>query len=340
MLTRSARLMGRINSKTGIPVLQFLLFGILVMHPVFYSCGDRAIGADETVIAEFEWNGTQRITLEEMMQELSELPEYKRRQYEDKEGLEMYMTLMAESRLLLNLARDRGFHDDPELLKQVQDFLHELMVNRITSEEVDAKLVLTEDDYVQYYEAHKAEYVRPEQVRLSCITLMDKERADAVFAEITGGRDILEVAQELSDRGELVGPGANAAAPGDTDYISRNAFPAGTEPFLDAAFAAELGALHDSVVEVDVQGEMYYMIFRKDEAREEFQKPLDDADVRKDVVRKTQRQKRAERMNAWVTELRERAEVKTYVDRIPKTPEEAASETTPEEAASETAPEE
>ena len=32
------------------------------------------------------------------MQEISELPEYKQRQYQDKEGLETYMLLMAESR--------------------------------------------------------------------------------------------------------------------------------------------------------------------------------------------------------------------------------------------------
>ena len=199
MLTGVARFMGRIFSSRIAPLL---LIGILVTHPVFYSCGDKAIGADGTVIAEFDWNGKQRITLEEMMQEISELPEYKQRQYQDKEGLETYMLLMAESRLILSLARDEKLNEDPEILKKVQDYLHELMVKKITAQEIDDKLVLTEDDYIQHYEANKAEYVRPAQVRLSCVTLMNKERADEVYAQITGGKDILEVAQELSDRGE------------------------------------------------------------------------------------------------------------------------------------------
>lgn len=344
MVTAVARFMGKVNNQFRLPVVPLLLLGILVTHPIFYSCGDKAIGADGTVIAEFDWNGKQRITLEEMMQEISELPEYKQRQYQDKEGLETYMLLMAESRLILNLARDEKLNEDPEILKKVQEYLHELMVKRITTQEVDDKLTLSEEDYIQYYETHKEEYVRPAQVRLSCITLLDKDRADEAYAQIKGGKDILEVAQELSDRGELVGPGANPASPGDTDYISRDSFPTGTEPFLDAAFAGEKGTLHDGVVEVEVQGQKYFMMFRKDDARDEYQKLLDDEDVRKSVERKAEREKRQQLMDEWVRQLRERAEVKTYIDRIPEAQseeaEEASEEEHPEESSGETEPEE
>ena len=309
-----------------------LLLALLSVLPLLTGCGDKAIGADGTVIATYEWDGKKHhITLEEMQQEISELPEYKQRQYQDKEGLETYMLLMAESRLILSLARDRKLNEDPELLKKVQDYLHELMVKKITAREVDDKLALTEDDYLRYYEAHKDDYVRPAQVRLLCITLTDKTRADEVFAEIKAGKDIAEAAQELADRGELVGPGANPASPGDTDYISRNAFPEGTEPFLDAAFDADIGSLHDGVIEVDVQGQKYFMMFRKDEARDAYQKPFEEEDVRKNVVRKVERERRNAMMAEWVTQLRERAEVKTYTDRIPEA-EEETSEPEPEES--------
>ena len=309
-----------------------LLLALLAVLPLLTGCGDKAIGADGTVIATYEWDGKKHhITLEEMQQEISELPEYKQRQYQDKEGLETYMLLMAESRLILSLARDRKLNEDPELLKKVQDYLHELMVKKITAREVDDKLALTEDDYLRYYEAHKDDYVRPAQVRLLCITLTDKTRADEVFAEIKAGKDIAEAAQELADRGELVGPGANPASPGDTDYISRNAFPEGTEPFLDAAFDADIGALHDGVIEVDVQGQKYFMMFRKDEARDAYQKPFEEEDVRKNVVRKVERERRNAMMAEWITQLRERAEVKTYIDRIPEA-EEETSEPEPEES--------
>lgn len=314
-----------------------LLFTILATVPFLYSCGDKAIGADGTVIAEFEWNGKQRITLEEMMQEISELPEYKQRQYQDKEGLEEYMTLMAESRLILSLAKDQKLNEDEEIIKKVQDYLHELMVDRITEQEVDSKLFFSEDDYIAYYDAHKEDYVRPAQVRLLCITLMNKERADEVFAEIKAGKDFAVAAQELSDRGELVGPGANPASPGDTDFISKNSYPPGTEPFMDAAFDAEIDALHPSVIEVEVQGEKYYMMFVKKEARDAFQRPFDEEDVRKNVIRKVEREGRDAQMKAWIDQLRERAEVKTFIDRIPEDEpvkeetENPSEETTPEE---------
>ena len=325
MLTRIIPFMGKMNNQARLPVIPLLLLAVIAIHPVFYSCGDKAIGADGTVIAEYEWNGKQRITLEEMTQEISELPEYKQRQYQDKEGLETYMLLMAESRLILNLARDQGLNEDPEILKKVQDYLHELMVKRITAQEVDNKLALTEQDYLQYYETHKEDYVRPAQVKLMCVTLTDRVRADETYAQIVEGRDIAELAQELSDKGELVGPGANPANPGDTDYISRDSFPAGTEPFLDAAFSAEIGTMHDGVIEVDVQGQMYYMIFRKDEARDAYQKPFEEEEVRRNVERKVERERRQALMDEWISQLRERAEVKTYTDRIP----EASSEEEP-----------
>ena len=332
MLTRIVPCISKMDNSARLPVISIILLAILAIHPIFYSCGDKAIGADGTVIAEFEWDGQHRITLEEMMQEISELPEYKQRQYQDKEGLETYMLLMAESRLILNLARDQQLNEDPEILKKVQDYLHELMVKKITAQEVDDKLTLTEADYLQYYEANKEDYVRPAQVRLMCITLTNKEGADETYAQIKEGRDIEELAQELSDKGELVGPGANAAKPGDTDYISRQSFPAGTEPFLDAAFAAEIGTFHDGVIEVDVQQQKYYMIFRKDEARDAYQKPFEEEDVRSSVKRKAEREKRKTLMAEWIRQLRERAEVKTYIDRIPEAPvEEGPAEAEPEE---------
>ena len=314
-----------------------LLLPILATLPFLSSCGDKAIGADGTVIAEFEWNGKQRITLEEMMQEISELPQYKQRQYQDKEGLEEYMTLMAESRLILCLAKDQKLNEDQEILKKVQDYLHDLMIDRITAQEVDTKLILSEDDYLAYYDANKEDYVRPEQIRLTCITLMDKERADAVFAEIKAGKDIAVAAQELSDRGELVGPGANPASPGDTDFINKNSYPPGTEPFMDAAFSAEVDSLHASVIEVEVQGEKYYMIFRKDEARAAYQKPFSEEDVRKNVIRKVERERRDALMKEWISQLRERAEVKTFIERIP---EDKPAEEVPENPSEQTSPEE
>ena len=85
------------------------------------GCSGKANAIDGTVIAEFEWKGKHQITLEEMMQEISELPEYKQNQYaKSKEGLVEYMTLMAESRLILLMAKEQDLDQKGEIKRKVQ----------------------------------------------------------------------------------------------------------------------------------------------------------------------------------------------------------------------------
>ena len=297
-----------------------MMIGLIATCFVFSGCGGSATAAEGTVIAEFEWDGKQHITLEEMMQEISELPEYKQRKYKDKSGLEEYMTLMAESRLILCLAKDRKLDEDEEILKKVRDHLHKLMVDKITDTEVTEKLVLTEEDYRLYYEANTEDYVDTENVELTCIALGDEERATKVLDELKGGRDMIELATELSDHGELVGPGSDAQNPGQTGKIRRGAFPEGTEPFVNAAFAAAVGELHDSVIKITVRGKSYFIIFRKDVHNDERQKTFDEEDVRRNVERAAKRQKRKELMAQWLSQLRERAQVQIHSELIPDMP--------------------
>lgn len=310
------------------------LIGIVAVCVMFNGCGGSATAAEGTVIAEFEWDGKQQITLEEMMQEIAELPEYKQRKYKDKSGLEEYMTLMAESRLILCLAKDQKLDEDEEILKKVRDHLHKLMVDKITETEVDEKLVLTEEDYRLYYESNKEDYIDTENVELTCIAVGDEERAAEVLEQLKGGRDMVELATELSDRDELVGPGSDAQNPGQTGKIRRGAFPEGTEPFVDAAFEAVIGEIHDSVIKITVRGKNYFIVFRKDKHFEERQKTFDEDDVRRSVERSAERKKKKELMAQWLAELRDRAKVNIHSDLIPDLPpeeEEAEEEKVNEE---------
>ena len=159
------------------------------------------------VVAEFDCNGKQQITLAEMIQDISELSEYAPERYKDKARLEEYMTLMAEGRLILCLAKDRKLDEDPEIQKKVQNHLHMLLVNKITELEVEQKVKVTPEDMRAYYESHKNEFAEEEQVRLTCITLNDRNRAEEIFESIQSGKDIAEAAKELADSGELIGPG-------------------------------------------------------------------------------------------------------------------------------------
>ena len=301
-------------------IIGLILIGAVAASIALNGCGGKA-GAEGTVIAEFEWNGKHHITLEEMLQEISELPTYKQPQYQEAEGgYEEYMNLMAESRLILCLAKDRKLDEDPGIMKKVQDYYHELLVNRITELEVDQKLKLTEEDYRIYYEENKSDYVVPEQVRLTCITLMNEDRAKKVFQRIKDGEDIAALAAELHENGELIGPGSTNEIPGDTDFFDNTVYSRRAKSFSDAAFALEVGQMNEEILHIELDEEHYYLIFRKEEVQPGRQQTLDEQSVKRNVERHVGNQKREELMTDWLIRLHEQAEVKTFADRIPDAP--------------------
>ena len=271
-------------------IIGFILIGAVAISISLNGCGGKA-GAEGTVIAEFEWNGKHHITLEEMLQEISELPSYKQPQYQEAEGgYEEYMNLMAESRLILCLAKDRKLDEDPGVMKKVQDYYHELLIDKITEIEVDQKLKLTDEDYRIYYEENKSDYVVPEQVRLTCITLMNEERAKEVFQRIKDGEDIAALAAELHENGELIGPGSNNEIPGDTGFFDNTVYARRAKSFSDAAFALEVGQMNEEILHIELDAEHYYLIFRKEEVQPERQQTLEENSVRRNVERHVENQ--------------------------------------------------
>ena len=168
-----------------------------------------------------------------------------------------------------------------------------------------------------YYEAHKSQFIEDEQVRLTCITLQDGNRAKEVFESIQSGKDIAEVAKVLADSGELIGPGANATNPGDTGYFAQHSEPREDQAFVDAAFAMEVGQTVDDIITVEVRGKKRYMIFRKEEHKASRQKAFDEEDVQRRVRPRARDEQRAVRRDNWHLQLRDKAKLKTYPDRIP-----------------------
>lgn len=307
------------------PFLYLTFFGLALMSLSILSCGSKEVEATSgTVLAEFDWNGEHHtVTLEEMKQEISELPEYKQDDYKGKEGMEEYLTLMAESRMLLLLANDRKLNEDSEILQKADEYLHQLMVEKITEMEVDNKVKWTEEELKQYYQEHKEDYIDPEQVRVTCVTVDDEERAQELMSEIKEGKDIAEVAKELSEQRKNIGPGGGNN--GDTGFFSRNSYSVAKD-FVERAFAMKVGEMTDEVLEQDVEGPdgatTYYMIFRKEEHKQERQKEFTEEDVRKDVEQEVEKAKKDKLMSEWVDSLKKKAKLQLYLEKVTGEPKE------------------
>ena len=274
--------------------------------------------AEGIVVAEFDCNGAQQITLADMIQDIRELSEDTPEHYKDRARLEEYLTLMAEGRLILCLAKDRKLEEEREIQRKMQRYFHILLADKLWKIEVEQKVNVTEEDIQANYEARKSEFAEEEQVRLTCITLRDSNRAEEVFESIQSGKDMVEVAKALSDSGELTGPGADPLNPGDTGYLTRDTFPKEQQAFTDAAFAMEVGETVDDIMIVNFQGRLYYTIFRKEEHNPAVQKTLDDSEVRRIVTADTQTEIRNLLTANLHTQLRNKAKLKIYFDQIPE----------------------
>ena len=201
----------------------------------------------------------------------------------------------------------------------MDDYTHQLMVEKLTEIEVDAKVQFGEEDLQQYYDEHKGDYIEEARVRATCITLDDEDLAHETLDQIKAGKDIAEIAKELSDDNKIAnGPGKNIDDPGNTNFFTKSASPNWSE-FIEAAFEQEIGEMTESVFETDVDDKTYYLIFRKEEHQPDRQKEFDE--VKSDIERKVLRQKKRARIFEWIEEMSSAAKLKTYPENIPIPPE-------------------
>lgn len=285
----------------------------------------------QVIIAEFSWGGEIfSISLADLNAEIEDLSEYRQRKLRPREKKEEFLTELIEDRLKILAAEEKGYDEDSEHLEQAEDYKHQLMVEKISEMEVDEKIDISEEDLLQYYEEHKSEsaYNEEAQCKATCISLTDKELAQATLDGIKAGKDILEAAKELAERNKLKGPGARTQSPGNTGYFTKNIAPS-WQPFIDAVFEQEIGDMSESILEIEVEGTTYYLIFRKEEFKPARQKEFDE--VRSRVEGRVEREKKQERIKNWIEEITANGKLKTFPDLIPEPP---ADEETPENAES------
>ena len=277
----------------------------------------------ENVLAEFK---DQVITVDELEKEISELPEWKQSTYKDQAGREEYLTLMAESRMLLQVAAENGLHKDPEIVKQTSEYRDQLMVKELVKREVDDKISVTDIDLRKYYEEHKTDYVEPEKVTVTEITVKDEEKAKEIMDKIKGGADFTELAKEMDAKGESSGPGQGNE--GKARPFSRDSYSSAQE-FVNTAFSLEVGGISDIIVQ-PIRDETYYMIVRLDERSPSRQQEFSEVEDR--ISKIVEKEKKKERMDKWLETLKVESKFYIHPDRIPEPVEAEKVEEAAEEA--------
>ena len=294
---------------------------------------DVAGPTDESqiIVARYEWNGIHEISLETLNAEIAALPKHKQEGYQSKAGKLIFLEDMIHQKLKLLAAAQVGLDEEEEFHKKADDYKHQLMVERLTEIEVDEKIVITEEALRQYYEENKHVYIDKEQVRATCITLLDKELAQKTLEEIQAGKDLYEAVKELGEQDVLTGPGSNPGDLGNTGFFTRD-ISVRAQAFVDAVFAMEVGEMTEEVFEQDVEEAVYYMIFQKEEHQPERQQTFEEVKPRLEYPLK--RQMKRNRILKWLETLITEGKLKTYPELLPP-PVEPEEEEDPENEKSE-----
>src|SRR6266446_6394473 len=147
---------------------------------------------------------------------------------------------LVDQSLLVQRAKDMGVSVEPEVIKRLdairtenklptmealedavksqgmnfEDFKNNikntLLTQRVISSEVGSHITVSDEEVSKYYEAHKAEFVRPEQVALREIVVSTegkkpedlpdlKKKAETALKRVQDGEDFGEIAKRLSD---------------------------------------------------------------------------------------------------------------------------------------------
>ena len=262
-----------------------------VLHPGEKMQIPLAFQTPVVIVAEYTWGSEKHeISLADLHVAIEKLPPDRREKYRTEAGRLKYLEEFVE-----------------EKLKVLTDIKSE----RLMETEGNRERSYTEGELRQYYEEHKSKYINPEEVRIVCISLTDKNRAEEVMKMIKDGKDIVEMAKELYEKGELKGPGArNRRSPGHISLRGRGTGVSIWQPFIDAVFEREIGKMNDEVLEI---AETYYLIFRKANYRPRRQKTFEE--VRDEI----KREKSREFIERLVDDAKNKAKLRTYPERISRT---------------------
>jgi len=292
-----------------------ILLGLLLIAisvPLLVSgCGKKT--SDDIILASFDKHA---VTASELEKEISELPKWKQDKYKDMAGREEYLTLMAESRMILQVAREKGLDKVQSINGEVKDFQEEIMRDKLTEMEVDDKVKVSDLDIEKYYAEHREDYVDPDRVVVTEITVKEENKAKEILDQVKAGADFTEIAKEIDAKGESFGPGQGRG--GKTQPFSKDSY-SSAKDFVEVGFSLKPGEIYDGVLVQPLGEDTYYMIIRQDEFMPTRQQELDE--VRDDAKRKVEKEMKEKRRGNWIAKIKGDKKAEIFTDRIPADPE-------------------
>jgi parvulin-like peptidyl-prolyl isomerase len=168
----------------------------------------------------------------------------------------------------------------------------ELLVEKALKRMVRDRVHVPEEEIVRYFETHRQDFTRPEQVRARQITVTDEVEGRRIVDMLRGGMVFEEAARRYS-----VSPDAEEG--GDLGLFARGEMP---EAFDEAVFDLPVGRISDLI-----QSEYGYHIFTVEQHLQPLQPDLKT--VRAEIVAILGGQREEELYREWLQTLRQKASI-------------------------------
>jgi peptidyl-prolyl cis-trans isomerase SurA len=242
---------------------------------------------------------------------------------------------MIDQQLLLSRAKELGLNADADVIRQLDDMRkknnigsmeeleqearkqgvnfedlkaqirNQLLTQMVVRDEVGRRLQMTQADAQKYYNEHKADFMQPEQIRLSEILIPTPESAtDAQLAQADAkAKDVraqLEQGADFADLARKYSGGPSAAQGGDLGLFKRGAL---AKVLEDQTFALQAGQVTQPIR--TRQGYVILKVTKHDQAG-----PAPIADVQPQIEEALYMQQMQPALRAYLSKLRE----DSYVD--------------------------
>jgi len=217
--------------------------------------------------------------------------------------------------ILYRKAREDKLTEDPAVRASLRGAERSILAQQVLEREFSEQIKILPGDLKTYYEAHRQDFMEPEQALISHIQVEDQESAQKALDSLREGADFAELAGRLSQDQQTKAKGGDIEA-----WVQRGAPIPGIE--VDAAsaqaiFLAEPGRFLDEPLKSD-QG---FHLIKVREKRPRRQKGFEE--VREEVYRALRTRKEAEVSERLVAELRERYDVVIHASGLEGKPDES-----------------
>jgi parvulin-like peptidyl-prolyl isomerase len=244
----------------------------------------------------------QVITLGDMEDALASQPPMFRQEYATKEKQKELLDSLIKAKLMAIEAKRRGYDKDQEVTGIAKNKLASLMHKQLV-ESADS-VAPTEEDLKKYYDAHLADYHKPEKARARQIIIKDKAKAEALLKELLSKKPELHEFRKVAK--ENTEDEAGKSNGGDLGFFTEPAFraegdPDVPKPVVDAVFSLKKNSeMYPKLVETD-KG---YAILMRTGYRAKLDIPFEEAKDRLDVL--VRRDLRQTTVEAGIEKLKEK----------------------------------